>query len=230
MAAAAQQLETLQHAFMECPAVKPALQWLERLWRRVSGQTPPHTAGTWLMGEEAGWSRLQLARGGDAFTWRTLRLTMLVTAWGLRCERRRSVRQFGPQEVIAAFAERVRQLVEADFQRCSDKMFDVSGACIQWFPHNSHRQIFGESGFEARWCCNNVIAQVMPAPPGTGGESRLRFRLTAASGAARPAAAVAAATAGGGGGGGSGGGDGGGGGVLTRRAATAAAAAAAGRA
>jgi hypothetical protein len=37
-------VETLSHAFMECPAVQPAVTWLCDLWKAFSGEELPRDA------------------------------------------------------------------------------------------------------------------------------------------------------------------------------------------
>ena len=70
-------LETLQHAFLECPAVRPALAWLAREWARGGGAAPPLTAEVWLQGSPA--AAWQPARDGQRM-WRLLRITLLALA------------------------------------------------------------------------------------------------------------------------------------------------------
>lgn len=100
----------------------PALEWLEQLWQRISGQVPPRDAATWLQGVEGQWSVVS-QNSTRAITWRIMRLTLLSTAWGLRCRRGRTGQQFAARDAIAVFVERIRRLVEADFQRVSDAVF-----------------------------------------------------------------------------------------------------------
>ena len=195
-------LETLQHAFLDCPAVAPALRWVRRLWRRMSGASPPNTAAVWLQGVEGTWA----GRGRATDTWRVLRALLLTTVWELRCTRLRTGRQFGAADVIAAYVERVRRQVEADWQRISSSMFDLAGACPTWFC-NVHTAVWGLPAFEARWCQNGVIAVVAPPPPGARGWGSLLLQLTEASVALPTGGAAAAGGAGGVGGGGGGGGD-----------------------
>ena len=78
-------LETLLHALLDCPAVRPALRWAADLWGRIEGGGgPPITPQVWLQGEDSAW---QPQRETNRPLWHALRFALLLSVWSLRCRR-----------------------------------------------------------------------------------------------------------------------------------------------
>jgi hypothetical protein len=76
------QFQTLLHALVECPAVRPGLQWLAQLWSRTGGgPAPPLPPKVWLQDSPAAWRPAP----GSRELWAHLRLAVLKAAWRLRC-------------------------------------------------------------------------------------------------------------------------------------------------
>ncbi|KAI8476651.1 MAG: hypothetical protein J3K34DRAFT_516508 [Monoraphidium minutum] len=201
-------LETLLHALLDCPAVRPALRWLADLWPRFAGgSTPPLTAEVWLQDSPAAWRPHAAQAGAEARAhaeqrWAYLRLAVLEAAWRLRCKRRRGGQQFEAADVVEDVIEGVERRVLADWQRTSPAMLDAAGTCLSWFPRR--RRPMDHAQFEALWCAGGVIARLAPgATPAAPGAVLLCFgawRLPRASAAGGGGVAAAAAAAGGGGG------------------------------
>ena len=183
-------LETLQHALLDCPAVRPALLWLAQTWARIGGdRPPPPTAAVWLLADPAAWHP---QRRTLAPLWRTLRTALLAAAWGLRCRREASGHQHSAADVVAAFVEDVRRLVVADWHRVVSHITEMAGTHASWFPRRN--EVMTVMDFEIAWCTGSVIAHVTHG----AGRPTLEFWLDReAEGfmAAAAAAAAAAATA-----------------------------------
>ena len=152
------QLETLQHALLDCPAVRPALQWLAALWPRFGGTAPPLSPEVWLQDSPAAWQ----PQGGQwaVELWGLLRLAVLWAAWELRCRRLATGQQFAAADVVDAVVDRVERLVRADWQRVGSDLREVAGTSPSWFPHRGAPPSEGE--FEERWCAGGVIAALVP--------------------------------------------------------------------
>lgn len=167
-------LETVQHALLDCPAVRPALQWLAALWLRVEGGGgPPLTAAVWLVGDPGAWQP-QRAHAG---LWRSLRAAMLSAAWDLRTRRSATGVQFTPADVCRDFVGTVRRLVRADWLRATADITDLPGVQASWFPAEGRRQPFTVADFERRWCPGSVVAHVVHGHAGR--PSRVDLRLGA---------------------------------------------------
>ncbi|MFM9032730.1 MAG: hypothetical protein ACKOQ4_00285 [Mycobacterium sp.] len=194
-AAASWPVETLLHALLECPAVRPAVVWLADLWPRVSDgdAAPPLTPAVWLQDSPAGWrprfrGRSRPSRESEAL-WAALRLSLLAAAWRLRCRRRVTGQQFSAADVVDATIDSVERLVRAEFAATSD-LTELAGTSSSWFPRNRPPVPLDE--FVSKWCRGRVIAEAGES----GGRSwmRLRFSACRLSGAARAAAVAAAAS------------------------------------
>jgi len=168
-------LETVRHALLDCPAVRPALQWLAGLWRRIEGgEGPPITSRVWLLGDLGVWR----PQREHAELWHTLRIAMLTAAWHLRMERAARGTQFTPGELAARFTAAVHRLVRADWRRAVSDITDVTGTHRSWFPEAAGRQAeYDAVAFEAEWCAAGVLAHVVHGQPGQ--RPRLEVRLGA---------------------------------------------------
>ncbi len=168
--------ETLLHALIECPAVRPALQWLANLWVRIDGgSAPPLLPSVWLQGNTEAWSP---QRRTNADLWRTLRVSLLASAWGLRVRRVSLGEPFSPSQVVAACVADVRRLVLADWQVALGRCTEMAGTHSSWFP--GRPPDLDVVQFEARWCSGGVVAHVVHRPGGRG--PALEFRLEEAAG------------------------------------------------
>ena len=176
-ATAAWCLETVQHALLDCPAVRPALQWLATQWARIEGGGgPPLTAAVWLVGDPGAWQP-QRAHAG---LWRSLRTAMLSAVWELRTRRLATGTQFGPTNVGRAFTAAVRRLVRTDWLRATTDITDMQGVRRSWFPGAARRRQPSIAEFEAAWCAGGIVAHVTRTAGGR--RPRVEFRLAAPAG------------------------------------------------
>lgn len=163
--------ETLIHALIQCPAVRPALQWLANLWIRIDGgSAPPLLPSVWLQGSTEAWSP---HRRTNTDLWHALRISLLASAWSLRMRRVTMGEPFGPSQVVDACVADVRRLVLADWQVASGRCTNMAGTHSSWFPGREPELDVVQ--FETRWCGGGVIAHVTH---GAGGQSpSMEFRL-----------------------------------------------------
>ena len=118
-------LETLLHALLDCPAVRPALRWAADLWGRIEGGGgPPITPQVWLQGEDSAW---QPQRETNRPLWHALRFALLLSVWSLRCRRVTRGAQFTPTDVVAACVEDLRRTLLADWQRATADITRMDG-------------------------------------------------------------------------------------------------------
>jgi hypothetical protein len=74
-----ERLETLTHAFMDCPAVAPALDWLLRVYEALAGEAPPRDPLVLLAGADWRW------RPPVPVLWHRMRVAFLGCVWAARC-------------------------------------------------------------------------------------------------------------------------------------------------
>lgn len=107
-------LETLTHAFLDCPAVRPVITWLCETWRLLSGVDVPRTARLLLADDPEGWDG---ARAPGAYQlWTRLRVATLGAIWQVRCARDRGASSFANRAVKLA-VDSVVGAIRRDWQR-----------------------------------------------------------------------------------------------------------------
>jgi hypothetical protein len=149
-------VETLVHALLDCPAVRPAVAWLAAVVGAITGTPPPLEPDVWLVGDEGAWRPPQEAR----WLWDTLRCTLHATAWSLGRRRRAGGPQFSPAALVDTFVGKIERRVEADWQRVGSDVTSVAGTSPWWF--RGRRVTLTLADFEERWCCGGVVASVTP--------------------------------------------------------------------
>ena len=165
-------LEGLSHAFVHCPAVAPAAEWLCSVFAAISGQGPPPCCPRVLLGDEhAVWRpepRLQ-------HCWTHLRVSFLHSVWQLRARRSRAGRPFCPATVCAATVAAVRAAIQRDWLRASEDLQRLPGTYSEWFRgRNVH---ISTDKFKQRWASGGCLCTV---GAGAGGAARLELRFSVA--------------------------------------------------
>ncbi len=185
------QLETLTHAFVECPAVAPAAAWLCSVFAAVSGRPPPPAdARVLLAADPAVW---QPEPSALCFLWVNMRVAFLHAVWQLRCRRSLTGQAFSAAAVCGAVVAALRAAIRRDWQRVTLRLEGLDGTCAEWF--RGRDMSLGEAEFGRRWGRGGVLCSVQ--------EERLRVRFSLAhpvpapvAPPAQPAAASQGAPAG----------------------------------
>lgn len=135
-------LETLTHAFVECPSVSPVVAWLFQVYQALTRSAPPpaHDVPLVLLADLPGVWQPACAR-----TWHRLRVAFLGCAWQLRCSRLQA--DLDAPAAAAALAQRVvdtmQQAVMRDWQRIPTPTTSVSSRARElrvpstWFAGRS---------------------------------------------------------------------------------------------
>jgi hypothetical protein len=176
--AAAPAFETMQHLFLECPAVAPAAAWLLRLWAAVcspASPPPPCTAAVLLADDQRVWR----PSGGEHYEalWTATRLSWLAAVWALRCKQ-----QADPQRhpltsaaIVASTVARISQLIRRDYARIVGDARTLTAAPSDWFRGPSVPLLAREE-FLARWGMGEVLCTLAPVnAAGQGGGLRIRL-------------------------------------------------------
>jgi hypothetical protein len=164
-----QQPETLSHLFLDCPCVRPAVDWLLDTWHAISGVRPPLDARVLLADDHRVWE----PGGALGELWTLMRLTLLHAAWSLRCKRQATGSPVQPAGVAAMTVASLRRHVLLDWLRCIRDVRVLTLACCSWF-HGKDPALEREE-FEKRWGPPGVLCVVS----GVGvGALDLSVRLT----------------------------------------------------
>jgi hypothetical protein len=108
---AACRVETLTHAFLDCPAAAPAADWLLDLWVAITGTRPPRDARVLLADDHRIWQPAGPAPLGRL--WTLLRAAWLHSVWHCRSWRP----ELQGSSFAAAAATRVVQSVRSAIRR-----------------------------------------------------------------------------------------------------------------
>lgn len=183
-AEAAPPLDSLSHAFLSCPAVASAADWVCRVFAAVSGGAPPPPCPrVMLAGEASVWAPPE----GLSHLWTHLRLAFLHAVWQLRGRRSLAGAAFDAVAVCGATVAAVRAAMRRDWTRATHDMRRLHGTYAEHFRGRDTSLQVGE--FVRRWARGGVLCAV------DGGAMTLRFSLgvPVAAPAAGPVHAAGAA-------------------------------------
>jgi exonuclease III len=147
-------LETLSHAFLSCPAVTPAAEWVCRVFGAVAGCAPPPASARVLLADD----QVEWSPPATGPLWLALRAAFLHAVWQLRCKRSLAGTPFSAAGVCAAVLAAVTATIRRDWARASQNLVRLSGACPEWFRGRSPMLQVGQ--FEARWAHRGVLCRV----------------------------------------------------------------------
>lgn len=110
-----EQVETLSHALLDCPAVAPAIDWLVNTWHALTGIQAPKTPEFLLCDiPTAGWPDC----GSEVWLlqqWTRLRVAVLGAIWWARCKA--AAGQLGPVSLARQAARRAASTLASAIQR-----------------------------------------------------------------------------------------------------------------
>jgi hypothetical protein len=172
--AAAGSLETLTHAFLDCPAVAPALAWLLDLWRALTGERPPAdplvvlAAAPWVWKPPPELSAL----------WHRLRVAYLGCTWQARC--RRWAGDGALAAVIAAdVIVSMQRALQGEWLRVCQDVRTLAPGVLPAELFRGRNPLMREAEFRQRWPAPSAwyatqgqrvmvrLAELCP-PPGVG--------------------------------------------------------------
>ena len=110
-------VETLTHAFLECPEVVPVIDWMLTTRPQLAHSTPPRSARVLLADDLSGWPDCP-ADPAALKMWTRLRVAVMGAIWQVRCARDdgRSGESFARRVVHLAVLHLVRA-IRRDWKR-----------------------------------------------------------------------------------------------------------------
>lgn len=163
-------LETLTHAFLECPEVQPAVDWALATWELLAGPQAavPRTAAFLLADDPAGWDGA--GDPGMYAMWTRLRVALIGAIWHVRCNRAGAAH--GPS-FAARVAKRVCSTLTAAIQRdwlrtgADVRSLDAgSSFCVDWW--RGHQFSLSRRRFVELWAKPAVFCKLVGAPGAAG--------------------------------------------------------------
>jgi len=189
-------IETLTHAFLDCPEAAPAVDWLRETWRCLTGVPVPRTAQVLLADDLRGWA-LAPSDSGTYRLWTRLRVATLGAIWRVRCARDddHSSASFAHKAVTIA-VDTLVSAIERDWRRTQEdvRTMDAGAFCPDWW-----RGLDGltkVSAFEKQWARPEILCRLVgdrPQQLGAADGRTLQLLLGSAFPVPVPAAFGAAA-------------------------------------
>lgn len=168
-----EQLETLSHAFLTCPAVAPAAAWVRAFFAAAAGGPPPPEQATALLAFAhcAAWGPDE----GGGHLWWALRASFLHAVWTQRCARSLTGTPLTPASVCGMIVASLRASIRRDWARVTSSFVALSGAPPEWFLGPDPR--LSCAAFEERWACGGVLCSV-EQPASEGAQPRMHLHLS----------------------------------------------------
>lgn len=171
-------LETLTHAFLECPAVSPAIDWLLATWTQLSDHPVPRCARVLLLDDLDAWQ----GRPTDRHIlqlWTRLRVSLLGAIWQVRCSRAAEPGTFARRAVCLAL-QHLLGAIQRDWARTQDDIRhqDAGGFCVDWW--RGVDTLLPVSAFVDQWARPPLfctVQHILPSQPGGDYEQRLELLL-----------------------------------------------------
>ena len=172
--------ENITHAFLDCPAAAPAIDWLLTAWQNLSGATspPPRTAAVLLADDINAWPAD--TRPSDARTldlWTRLRVNVIGAIWRVRCLRSETnLRdQSLARRAITIAVDSIVEAIQRDFQRTQGDLRDMENTggnfCSSWWRGRDTKMAIG--AFQKIWARPAYFCSV----EGPADDRRLQLHL-----------------------------------------------------
>jgi exonuclease III len=165
--------ETLAHTFLDCPAARPAMQWLCDTWTALSGGAPPPlTAAVLLADDLSGWAGAPEAQSQKKLlrAWTRLRVAVIGAIWRVRCDRcaggLRGV-SLARRAVLLAL-DSITGAIRRDWQRTEEDitMVDDGFFCVNWWRgFDAERD---KEWFFDQWASPPTLCKVLAVPVSAG--------------------------------------------------------------
>ena len=171
-------VETLSHAFLDCPAASPAIDWLVATWTQLSQIPVPRSARVLLADDLDAWPGHPTDAGSLA-VWTRLRVAVLGAIWELRCARSSSGESFARQAVSLALQHLLGAL-QRDWGRTQGDVrhLDAGGFCMDWW--RGVDTALSVDQFKQQWAHPPLLCQVVgqrPLLPGSADTRTLELLL-----------------------------------------------------
>jgi len=157
-------VETLTHAFLECPVAQAVMMWLSRVMEYMDGTTPPATVDVLLLGRVTAWRPETAAL---KWVWLHLRVACLHHLFHHRDMVSARGHPSSPFAVVGSVVSDLALAFHADLRRVSDTPLRLPGVCADWLRGRRRLPI---DKFDARWLHRGLASRDGPEPP--------RFRLS----------------------------------------------------
>ena len=177
--------ETLTHAFLDCPDVAPAIDWLLEAWQVLSAapQRLPRSALLLLGDDPQAWPPDLVPVDRKTYRlWTRLRVHILGAIWRVRCSRAEvTVRHSSfARRVISTAVEQLIDNIQRDWARTQQDLRTMASGsfCQQWWRGRDTQ--ISTSAFISQWATPELLCKV------SGGSNGVPLALELLIGADMP--------------------------------------------
>ena len=131
--------ENISHAFLDCPAAAPVIDWLLQTWQQLSNAPapPPRTAAVLLADDIEAWPIAHRPSGPALDLWTRLRVCVLGSIWQVRCHRKDSATRHESfaRRAVSIAVESIIEAIQRDWQRTQGdiRQLDNCSFCSSWW-------------------------------------------------------------------------------------------------
>jgi exonuclease III len=153
-------METLTHAFLQCPEAAPVVDWLVSVWYHLAGAHVPRTAAVLLADDPRGWAEAPQ----DKWTyrlWTRLRVATLGAIWRVRCARDEGGDHASFAHKAASQAvEAITSAIARDWSRThtSVRALDGGAFCTDWW--RGFDGLITVTKFEKQWARPPILCRL----------------------------------------------------------------------
>ena len=161
---AAGTLETITHAFLDCPEVAPVIDWLLATWAQLSGSAVPRCPRVLLADDLDAWP----GHPADPATlrlWTRLRVAVLGAVWRVRCARDEGPGVSFARRVVSLALQHLLGAIRRDWSRTQGdvRLADAGAFCVDWW--RGFDVELAVNDFVAQWARPAIFCRVVGAPP-----------------------------------------------------------------
>jgi hypothetical protein len=165
--------ETYTHIFLDCPAARPVVEWLRRLWAAIAGTMPPDDSLVLLGDHAPSWPEYPRTKARQHL-WTFLRLTVLYEIWRAHQVPQLPAEQGTPRAVVARCISVVADTLHHLFYRSAHRQH-----LIEHLPlHLLSEEVLECTleSFQKIWCDGDGLCSIVG--PAGDGKPRLFVRLS----------------------------------------------------
>lgn len=180
--AGARPMETLTHAFLQCPEAAPVIDWLRTVWHRLAGAHVPRTARVLLADDPRDWAEAPQDERKYRL-WTRLRVATLGAIWRVRCARDEGGTHVSFAHKAASLAvDTITSAIARDWRRtqASVRSLDDGAFCTDWW--RGFDGCMTVTKFEKQWARPPILCRLhgeRPNHPLDDDDRTLEVRLDA---------------------------------------------------
>jgi hypothetical protein len=168
-------IETLTHAFLECPEVQPVIDWMLETWSTLGGPPVPRTAAFLLADDPTGWAG---ADDDDTYRmWTRLRVATLGSIWRVRCDRQQGSDSSFSHRAGKLAVDSIVAAIGRDWKRTDHDLrnLDDGFMCRDWWRGVDTR--ISKARFIKQWSTPGIFCTLSGAAPAAGERDTRLLRL-----------------------------------------------------